>query len=344
MSWKKSFGLVMSAALVGVVAMANGCSSSSSKGSPTDGGGGSDVITHHDSSGSSSGSGDDGGGEAGGTIFDGTTGKACMTDADCKSTNPGAPGLVKCSLGGSVFGNGDFVYPSGVCLMPPTMTGNCSTPNDGLVHACDGLDSDPNAPGICSPIAQGSSMGNCYPACAFKSDASAVTGCVGKDACQPVGYGPDMTGTTAVGVGYCYGGCEADADCPSGNKCQTNYGFCVKTSTTVGTEGTGCNQTAAQSLACLCLSSTGSAGFCGLICKTGGVACPSGQVCDAGLPSTIANPMTDAPIPGWTSQNPGLIGICSQTCSLDGGASGEAGACYTNSTCQDLSIVGPDCQ
>jgi hypothetical protein len=82
------------------------------------------IVVHYDAGniGSSSGS-NSGGGDSGGLAFDGTTGQACMSDADCVSTNPDAPGLVQCSL--TLFVEG-AIFPTGVCIIPPTQAGNCS--------------------------------------------------------------------------------------------------------------------------------------------------------------------------------------------------------------------------
>jgi hypothetical protein len=343
MSWKKHVALVTSAVLFGAVAMANGCTTTTIiQQVAADGGGESGVIITHKEAGGI-GSGDDsssGGDDSGAFAFDGTTGKACTSDADCLSTNPGAPGLVRCSL--TLFTDG-AVFPSGVCLMPPVQSGNCSSPNDGLIHFCDGAD-DQGSPGVCLPLSTGSAVGNCYPQCVFSSDATAATGCVGKNACSAVGFGPDANNpTAAVGVGFCFGGCEVDSDCPSGNHCQTNVGLCLTTLTTQLPEGQACTQPATSN-SCNCLSNTGTTGFCGLACVTAGsVGCPTGQVCDAFLPTSIPASGGAPGLSGWTTQNPGMAGFCLQSCSLDGGAGTEAGACYPTSSCVPGTAVGPDC-
>jgi hypothetical protein len=338
MSRNKHVALVTSVVLVGAVAIVNGCTTTTIVEVAADAGGGESgvIVVHKDAAASTSSSGgtDASDEDSSAVAYDGTTGKACTTDADCVSTNPGAPGLVFCSL--TMFKDG-ALFPTGVCIIPPATNGNCSTPSDGLIHYCDGPD-EPSSPGLCNPLSSGDTVGNCFPQCTFASDATAATGCVGKNACSALGVGADPNNpTAAIGVGFCYGGCEVDSDCPSGNHCQSNTGFCLTTLTTQDPEGEVCT---AQSDACNCV---GSPGFCGLTCVTAGsVACPTGQVCDAFLPTSVVNGTTT--LTGWTTQNPGMIGLCLPTCALDGGAGTEAGACYTNSSCTAGTAVGPDCE
>src|SRR5579863_5646364 len=71
--------------------------------------------------------------------YDGTTGTACTTDADC--TSPGGPGIARCS--NSVLAPNDY-YPTAVCILP-----TCSpVSNSARVHYCDGPD-EPGSPGVC---------------------------------------------------------------------------------------------------------------------------------------------------------------------------------------------------
>jgi hypothetical protein len=341
MSRNKHAALVTSVVLVCGVAMVNGCTTTTIVEVAADSGVESGVIvTHKDAaaSGSSSGgtdaSGDStSGDDTSGVVYDGTTGQQCTTDADCLSTNPGAPGLVRCSLA-NVF-SGGAVYPTGVCLL----TVGCSIPDD-TAHFCDGPD-EQSSPGLCVPLSSGATTGDCFPKCTFSSDASAPVGCVGKDACNPYEFGEDTSSSTAEGLGFCYGGCEVDADCPSGNACQSNFGVCVTTPDAQSVQDPEGQDCSTASDACNC---TGSPGFCALNCKTAGsVSCPTGQVCDAFLPTSLTTG-TGTTIPGWTAQNPGLAGICLPTCALDGGAGTEAGACYANSTCTAVTVKGPDCE
>ena len=340
--WKKYLGLTMSAALVGVVAVSNGCSSSSSPaGGGGDGGGDGNVIVHKEAGGSSSSGGSEAGDdEAGATGYDGTTGKECTSNADC--IGDGGPGVNKCSIDiGFTVG---ALFPTAVCMIPPSSTGNCTMPNDGEVHSCDGPDVS-TSPGLCDPTSTGSTTGICYPQCTFKSDGSAATGCVGKDACNPYGFGPDPSNASAaIGVGICFGGCQQDSDCPSGNHCQTNEAICVTTLTTQDPVGQSCMQSATATDACNCFgNSTG--GFCASSCVIGGsISCPSGQVCDALLPLTITTTGDASTLTGWTTQNPGMAGVCLPSCSVDGGTSADGGACFPNSTCIATTAAGPDCE
>jgi len=341
MSWNKYLGVVASGALVGVVTLANGCSSSGAKAGAGDGGNDSGTI-HHPDTGTSSGD-DSGGDDSGGTQTDGTTGKQCTTDADCNT----GPGVDKCSnTGGTGFFMAGQLFSTPVCLIPPTQAGNCDPGTDGNLHFCDGPD-DPSSPGVC--LQDGSAtVGICLPQCGFAQDGSAATGCVGTDVCNVAGFATSGAdgGGPVVGIGYCFGGCITDADCPAGNKCQTDEGICLIAPTTGDApQGTGCkaSSTGASTPVCNCIANTSTnEGYCGQFCKTGGTACPTGSICDAQLPLTLVN-SDDASIPGWTTANPGLAGFCSPTCVIDGGASDEAGTCYTNSTCQSGTVGGPNC-
>jgi hypothetical protein len=94
----------------------------------------------------------------------------------------------------------------------------------------------------------------------------------------------------------------------------------------------------------------------------GGVPCPTGYVCDTGIPSgplvftaPDGGTLTE---PALTKQNVGLAGQCVQSCTtvVDGGASmaGDSGAgadaaagsgqCPTSSMCLGSTLAGPDCQ
>ena len=206
MSLTKKWATLASGAVVGVVAFA-GCSSSVTT-TPNDAG--SDVVIIHRSE---AGTGDDGSsGEAGvNSMFDGTTGQPCTMDAECHAA--GGPGINVCS--NHLFTAGNAIFPSAVCMSKEP----CTVPSDGSIAFCD--DPDPNSPpGICVG-AQGSMTGTCWPVCQFDNSGAAPTGCVGKDACNPFGFGTDPSGNP-IGIGFCQGGCAADGDCPSGqHPCQT---------------------------------------------------------------------------------------------------------------------------
>jgi hypothetical protein len=342
MSWKKLLGLAASGVLVSVAAVAgNGCSSSnSSTGGAQDAA--SEGIIHHEagsSSGVSSSGGTDSGddGSSSGS-FDGTTGKACTTDADCHS--PTGPGTNKCTSDG-FFGSagGNTLYPTSVCLN----LANCN-PGDGTtVVFCDGDPTNPSSPGVC--LSTGSAgKGICLPQCNFKQDGSAVTGCTGKDACFGTGFfNTDASGAN-IGIGYCFGGCDTDADCSvTGQHCQADEGLCVKSVVTPDAGelaiGTGCNSNGTTAPSCNCIAPSSGLGYCAQFCVTGRNECATGQVCEAQLPTQLIDTATDATIAGWTKQNPGMGGWCAPTCT------GEGGTCtYPNSTCQTGTVAGPDCE
>jgi len=343
MAWKKLIGIVTSGALVSVVAFAgNGCSSSkTTNGNGATDGAPSDVATHHDgssssSSGSSSGGGDDSGDSSGGS-FDGTTGKACTTDADCHTAT--GPGINKCS--NDVLFTGGALFPTPICFMPAA----CDPGIDNNIHFCDGPD-DPSSPGVCLPQTNPPQTGKgiCLAQCNFKPDGSAATGCQGKDECNIYGIGSDTAGNP-LGIGYCYNGCDTDADCTSagaGQHCQADQGICLTTVVTTDLPiGTGCNATSTAMPACaFCFSNTSTnLGFCSSYCKIGGTECPSGWYCDAQLDSTLLT-TTDASVAGWTSANPGLAGSCIPTCMAGGHTQLEGGACPTNSSCQTTDQSG----
>ena len=242
----------------------------------------------------------------------------------------------KCTSDG-LFGSagGNNLYPSSVCLD----IASCDPGTDGNLHFCDGPDS-PSSPGVC--LSTGTAgMGICLPQCAFKPDGSAATGCVGKDVCQVAGFQADPANpNAAIGVGYCFGGCTSTADCGTGQSCQTDSGLCLKTLTSDPAVGTACNQNATPAPTCNCLSNTTTGlGFCAQFCKTGGPACPTGEICDTQLPITLTG-TNDASIAGWTTANSGMGGFCSPKCKVDGGT---ACSTFANSTCQAGDLGGPDC-
>jgi hypothetical protein len=335
MSCKTVVGLLVSGLLVGAAAMAGGCSSSKgTQVASSDAGGSDGSVVHADS-----GSGVDSGVDSEAPTYDGTSGKPCSTDADCR-TNPAGPGKNFCSTDAR-FGasGGDTVYPNGVCVYGQ---GDCNSGSDGLIHYCDGPDQY-GSPGVCLPSSSDPTKGACFPMCTFKPDGSAVIGLVGKNACFAYGFIPDPSepSNAAIGVGYSLGGCDTDADCQTaGQHCQADRGFCVATVIADQPPGTGCNPAASPAPACDC--SWKGLGFCKQFCKIGGSECTSSQICDAFLPIELSG-TNDAAIPGWTAANPGMAGVCSPRCVVDGGAETDAGTCYTNSTCQAGDFGGPDC-
>jgi hypothetical protein len=346
MSWRNNLGFVSVALIVGTAVGANGCSSSNS-GSPP--GQDSGTIHHQDAATNQ---------DSGGTTatYDGTTGLPCTKDADCLG-DAGGPGNVKCSITAlpSVFG-GDAIYPSGVCMITPAQGGNCSAPNDGNFHFCDGPDQQ-GSPGICVPLPPPAVTGDCLPLCLFPADGTAAQGCVGKDACIPFGFGTQSSGA-AIGIGYCWGGCTQSSDCPTGNVCQTNLTQCVKSATPITAAGSSCLGSAKPTAACNCFATVAPPqnGFCADSCITGDpTGCPAGQVCDANLPTELVG-ANDATATGFTQQNSGLVGVCLPTCTLgtgdagtkDSGAktdAGSGGGCggFANAVCQSTTAAGADC-
>jgi hypothetical protein len=246
----------------------------------------------------------------------------------------GGPGVNKCST--DTFGSGP-IYPTPVCIMPSS----CNPGTDGNLHFCDGPDA-PSSPGICLTTGT-AGQGICLPQCTFSSTGGAQTGCIGKDACSVAGFSQDTSGTV-IGLGYCFGGCISDSDCPTPSHCQTNEGICLTTVTTpTSPVGAACNSTTSPQ-PCDCISnSTTNLGFCSQFCRVGGLpSCPSGWVCDAQLPTAFAG-ANDASIAGWTQQNAGLAGFCAPACVVEGGASFDGGVCPTNSSCLAGDVAGPDC-
>ena len=96
MSLTKNWAILASSVVAGVVAFA-GCSSSNNSTTPNDAGSDDVVIVIHKAdSGSTTGDDSGSGSEGGGTsMFDGTTGKPCTMDSECRSM--GGPGINKCS-------------------------------------------------------------------------------------------------------------------------------------------------------------------------------------------------------------------------------------------------------
>ncbi len=357
--WK---GLLASALIGAVAVVGYGCSSSS--GNPVADAG---KATHRDAGAIApvdAGTGDDGSdGAPAGAAFDGTSGKACMSNADC--TGP-ATGVVGSSAANTNVCSNSYTFqtidgvpspqlwPTPLCLVPlPTVqgVGNCDPGAQGL-QFCDSADPmDDTSPGVCLPLTNpqqaGATNGLCLPHCTFKFDGSLQMGCPGKDTCNPLNYEIDTTNyTTITGEGFCQGTCQADLDCAglgAGWVCQIDDGFCTKTKKTpTKALGTTCTNSGpgttpvttsdTETGACNCPysgSSTVTAFYCTQACAVGGTPCPSGYVCDAQVPGIIG-PFTGADggdlyLPGPTMQNPGLAGVCLATCSPDGGA-GDAGA------------------
>jgi hypothetical protein len=337
-----------------VAVVSDGCSSDSSSGSgpmtdaqeeprhitrteggvQTDTGGG-------DASGDATTSGDSG---LGGPV-DGTTGKACTMDSDCKG--PGGPGLNVCSIAG--YFRGGPLNPTPVCLSPAP----CDLGNGVEVTYCDGSDpTDSTSPGICLPTAMGTSglSGQCFPKCQIPADGSAPVGCQGKDRCNVSAIGTDTKTGAPIAFGFCLGGCTSNSDCPSGSTCQLDEGLCLTTPHTATKQlGQACtvNDVSSTNYRCNCFAqSMTMLGYCSQFCITGPSSpapCPSGYVCDPQLPTQITGVGDGSVSPGFTKVNPGLSGYCLQACSLTPVADAGGGAvdAMTGDAAGDAAVTPP---
>ena len=186
-------------------------------------------------------------------------------------------------------------------------------------------------------------MGVCLPKCLFGPNFSAPggtpMGCQGKDTCNGAAFATDNTGAI-VGVGYCFGGCVADADCPAGSRCQTDEAICV-TSPVTRTKAVGqaCSSTDATNNVCNCdFGAATGMGICTQSCIVGGATCPAGYACDSGETKTVPGLAPDGGVAqGFSQQTPGLAGTCRPTCASAGAS------CPPNLTCNTNETVGPVC-
>lgn len=316
---KRVLGVLAALALVsGSVA----CSSSSTSSSPTDTGpaktdGGTDSKTDSKT--------DapvvvDGSGETA-VAENGTTGKDCTDDASC---DPLELGTSFCSPTGFTSGS---LYPTPTCFSV-----DCDAGDGTKIMGCD------KDTGVCLSTSSG---GICLPACEFDDTGAAPKGCNGKNKCNVYGWGTDSTTMAVIGVGYCFGGCKADADCPTGNKCQVEDGLCVKTKVTyTKNPGDACVKADSGSSTtpakCNCLYTTAEGtGYCANTCYFGESTCGTGFTCDTNLPSAKIRD-TDVI---FTKSPTGMAGYCLKNCSTDADCAGlnaycEASAGNTQKTCQ----------
>jgi hypothetical protein len=288
------------------------------------------------SSASPGGASPDSGAEAG----TGTVGQPCATDGDCGGVAAGLAG--RCSAGAFQAGP---LLPTPVCI-----ANGCTIPDPSAVAFCDGTagagSMSPGAAplGVC---VNAGAVNVCLPLCTFDASGAAPEGCQGKDACNVAALGAtagDGGAATAYGVGYCFGGCGADSDCPPGSACQVEDGVCVASKLTYSLSiGAACTQgESGTSAGCNCeYRATTGAGYCTDACVQGGAPCPGGYVCDSFLPTTLA--VEGGTVPGFSKEPPGLAGVCVAACSTPD-ASGDAGACPGSSTCQAGGLAGDDCQ
>jgi hypothetical protein len=230
---------------------------------------------------------------------DRTTGAPCKTDDECDVT---ARGINICTEG--AFGGGDSLYPTPVCV------GTTCDPGDVTkVTLCDG------DRGVCLPTT--TSGGICLPACAFSAAAAAPTGCIGRNVCHAMSWSADAAGEMR-GVGYCFGGCRADADCPIGNICQTETSLCRRTKIVFPKlQGTACNKDDLKEPAkCECVIATGgSSGYCANFCLVG-------ESCDAGFSCDALLPMKE-----FSAVPTGLAARCLKNCTTDDDCAGLSAYC-----------------
>jgi hypothetical protein len=168
----------------------------------------------------------------------------------------------------------------------------------------------------------GIQLGDCYPACTL--DASGSHGCAGKNACNFFSY---SLSPTPVARGFCHGGCQTDADCPSGNLCQKDLAYCrtppniYVVSKAVGTP---CDQSDID-VNCNCGGRTTQTfgDFCTVACKMGDTTCPSAFSCDAMIQTS--DPVTGQALLG--SVPAGTWGSCAKNCAVDADCASINGHC-----------------
>jgi hypothetical protein len=255
-----------------------------------------------------------------------TVGNACTSHADC---DPDGEEIGYCSNGLYAVGP---LNPTGVCLLYGPEV--CDPSTDTELKFCD--IKDMSAKGLCGQPGTDGSV-DCSPVCVLKADGSWESKCTGKNACSAAGItteGPRLVGT-------CQGGCQADADCPSGSKCDPGLQYCVHACTTdanckskwsTGPANWKCNvargacelyydkttgDTCATKDDCLiCYKTTAApSGTCSNFCTTGGTAaCKAGFSCDSLLDAT--NSM-GAPMFTFTTVPAGISGLCLRNCAAD---------------------------
>ena len=230
----------------------------------------------------------------------GTTGLACTSDAVC---DPAATGRAICSSN---------LYPPDTTDPNPVCVGTeCPASTSGAIVHCDG------ARGLCL---DDGAAGTCSPICTYGTSGGAATGCVGKDACNP--YGVEAVSGGKKGIGFCSGGCAADADCTAGDHCQKEFGDCVKTLTVFPKRlGDACNDGGQ----CQCAIDATGNGYCVSFCKVADptATCPSGFTCDPGLLK-----------PDFTAVPSGVAGVCLKNCT------GDADCTALHATCDAQGATG----
>ncbi|MBI2392126.1 MAG: hypothetical protein HYV09_21220 [Deltaproteobacteria bacterium] len=231
-----------------------------------------------------------------GTSYDDTVGTSCTDDTTCDVTGLGT---TLCAA---------TAFTAGALYSPPVCIGvECTITDPTKIYGCDGIN------GVC--LASGTSN-ICLPACSFDgSSGDKPSGCIGKNVCNAYGWGNSATTGKLIGVGYCFGGCWGDADCPTGQRCQREEGLCRK-SVYVYTKalGAACTKADADANACNCLYTTATGkGYCSRQCKFGEIGwCPSGYTCDPALPKDDGAGKTL-----FTKVPAGIAGYCLKNCTTD---------------------------
>ncbi|GAC1560438.1 MAG: hypothetical protein NVS3B10_18720 [Polyangiales bacterium] len=247
-----------------------------------------------------------------------TTGNKCAANAEC---DPLGTGDDKCSNG--LFKSGTL-YPTPVCI------GVTCDPGAGTtIMACD------NNKGVCLSTGSG---GICLPVCGFDNSTAAPTGCQGKDGCNVYGWGKDATSGKLNGVGYCFGGCSADADCTGGDKCQKESGLCVKAPIAyTKAVGDAClNTDAGKTCECLYSNKTNK-GYCSQACQVG-----TAGVCGTGYSCSALLPKVDTSGAALFSKSPaGISGYCMKNCATDADCTALNGTCQDTTDGKVCSPFGP---
>jgi hypothetical protein len=233
-----------------------------------------------------------------GSVESRTTGRTCTTDDDCDTTGAG---INICTNG--AFG-GDSLYPTSVCI------GRECDPGGVAPVRCDGFT------GVCLPVTGG---GICLPQCFISNSTSPPKGCAGKNLCRFHAF----SAPESIGVGFCFGGCTVNADCPTGQLCQAETALCTKTvdvyTKKVGDPCTDADIKKPQKCNCYLggiAPTPAKAGYCTLTCRAGVDPCPSGFVCDPELP-----------VDRFTSAPEGLGGSCLKFCTTDSDCTGLNAKC-----------------
>jgi hypothetical protein len=189
----------------------------------------------------------------------------------------------------------------------------------------------------CGPAARGLCLGfgasnECHERCEF-TDTGFTKLCSGKNKCTH--WATRTTDGVALGVGFCAGGCKADADCAIG-RCQLETGGCTDSPRTfTKTLGTACSAT--DVAACLCLREPTGGGYCSTICYVGETMCAVGFTCDAGLPKSKILDAEGV----FTKQPVGLTAYCLKNCVDDTDCAGLNAYCDESAgTAQKTCKVG----